>query len=371
LITFANDLKKSGLYVLGHVKVGNINDFESDPILEEYPLWLKLLDKLKVKAFVEVTMSHSVRDGLHQLARIAGLGAMKPNTILMGFYDDEPPIDFFDQDETYGALKNVQLKGDVFLSLRGLDDSRSLSREEYVSMVFDCVFRLQKSVCIARHFHLLNKNLLVASKEPSFIDIWPINFFAPQSMTTIDNCWLFLMQLACILHMVPGWKSSTSVRVFMCVDAKIKEASGLHRQWEQMLQMLRIEAVIHVVIWDHITSPLDQSLTDSPPELDPEVFASSSDSSAPPPPPPADESTNEDLKGRPRSFRPDENYLRNVNTMIQEHSHNTAVVFLYLPPPPAVAGDGHQYLESLSTLTENLPPTLLVHGISPVTSTTL
>ncbi|CAH2061012.1 unnamed protein product, partial [Iphiclides podalirius] len=94
LIDFVNDQKKGGLFVIGHVRIGQL-DGSGDPLAAEQKYWLKLIDHLKVKAFVELCLAESVRSGAAQLTRLSGLGAMKPDTVLLGFRDDHPPKDFF------------------------------------------------------------------------------------------------------------------------------------------------------------------------------------------------------------------------------------------------------------------------------------
>uniref|UniRef100_A0A914RZ02 SLC12 domain-containing protein n=1 Tax=Parascaris equorum TaxID=6256 RepID=A0A914RZ02_PAREQ len=60
LMDFVNDLKKSGLYVIGHVRRGSMDE---DP---------------------------SGLDPLQQLMRLSGLGAMKPNMVVIGFHERAP-----------------------------------------------------------------------------------------------------------------------------------------------------------------------------------------------------------------------------------------------------------------------------------------
>jgi potassium/chloride transporter 9 len=63
--------------------------------------------------------------------------------------------------------------------------------------------------------------------------------------------------------------------------------------------------------------------------------------------------------------------LSSVNCMLREHSVSTAVTYLYLPEPPLSSAEYLPYFQKLSLLSDGLGPSVLVHGISPVTSTTI
>ena len=64
-------------------------------------------------------------------------------------------------------------------------------------------------------------------------------------------------------------------------------------------------------------------------------------------------------------------YLTEANQFIKAKCNETAVSFVYLPKPPKEPSRHREYLGQLDTLTYGLPPTILVHGVSPVITTTL
>lgn len=147
--------------------------------------------------------------------------------------------------------------------------------------------------------------------------------------------------------MVPSWKKAF-VRVLMCVDSKTKDAGLIKQKWQNMLLMLRIDAAIQVVNWDNVTSTLLDQQNNSNNLTDSGVNS--------------DENETKSVT---------ETYLKSVNSLIREQSTNTSVTFLYLPSPSIKKSSRKLYLKRLDLMTTDLPPTLLVHGISPVTSTTL
>ena len=89
-----------------------------------------------------------------------------------------------------------------------------------------------------------------------------------------------------------------------------------------------------------------------------------------------------DIEGSAQSSRPRISFLKSACEMVRCRSSKTAVTFLYLsnPPPLQVRTSvskeeavcvAENYLGDLEILTNYWPPTLLVRGVSPVTSTTL
>ena len=351
LMEFVNDIKKGGLYVLGHVKVGTLDDYpDSDPLAKDYPKWLKLVEILRLKSFVELALTPTVSDGLHQLVRLAGLGGMKVNTVCLGFYDDNTPVDTLarrtvKRRKLFGkADSEIHIDvGETFRKVRESSAPRDVTEEEFVKMIADSL-KLQKNICLFRHFNQLDKSAIMSSKGTMYIDVWPVNFFRPETSSYFDNTCLFLLQLACIINMVPGWKSKTCLRVFLFVNAQTENTLQKEQKLEAFLRQLRILAKIQIVSWDSIALTLTREfdLTVSYAESRMQEY---------------NETSSE--------------YLTAVNQLIKSYSSRTVASFLYLPRPPQNVSTHRKYLEQLQGLSDGLPPTVLVHGLHPVTSTTL
>uniref|UniRef100_A0A673Y9U6 Solute carrier family 12 member 9 n=1 Tax=Salmo trutta TaxID=8032 RepID=A0A673Y9U6_SALTR len=350
LITFINDIKKSGLYVLGHVQLGDLDTLPSDPLQCRYDSWLSLVDHLNIKAFVNLTLADSVRHGVQHLLFISGLGGMRPNTLVLGFYDDCTPKDKLTDPTLADATVPTQDPEDKrppyhFPALRPSNDGmggngKVMGPQEYVAVIADAM-KMLKNVALARYFHQFDRTSTISSspgKCALYVDVWPVNLLRPDSSSYVDTCSLFLLQLACILNMVRAWRHAR-LRLFLCVEEG-RSLRGSEEKLGQLLKELRIKANVYTVTWDQQVALHWQRQGEA--------------------------------GKRSNATRLSDEYLSAVNRLILEQAcPPPAVRFLYLPHPPADTQHYTAYLRQLDLLTKDLGPTLLIHGVTPVLTTDL
>ncbi|XP_034836792.1 solute carrier family 12 member 9 isoform X1 [Maniola hyperantus] len=373
LIDFVNDQKKGGLFVIGHVRVGQL-DGSGDPLADEHKYWLKLIDHLKVKAFVELCLAESIRNGAAHLTRLSGLGAMKPDTVLLGFRDTAPPKDFFRDPTSPYKTSDFDLENGTVIFPARTPTSPRLSASEYVRIVAD-VLCVNKNVCLCRHFHSLDMAAVerkVASLK--YIDVWLVEVLAPSREEAFTVRALFALQLAAVVRSARGWQHlrlrvhvatsaptavlSESGRTYSIgadpsmMDPNLPELSPgrpVNERLDELLKLLRISATTH-------------SVTEWPTLEDASRWSDSS----------VDE--NSLFQRVPLT------YLQKVNHIIKSRcEQGTAVTFVQLPQPPRLpanpsAADDvicEQYLKVLEEFTKDLSPTILVRGLKSVTSTAL
>ena len=151
------------------------------------------------------------------MVRVSGIGAMKPNTILLGFSDpNDAATD--DLSSLSSPFLGPQLEGKLLVDA----STPKLSAEDYVGIIQDCL-KLQKNIGLCRNFQQLDRTEVFSSElkfrvragRKRYLDVWPVNLLRPADTDVADNTSLFMFQLACIVNMVPKWRNHR-LRVFMC-----------------------------------------------------------------------------------------------------------------------------------------------------------
>jgi len=197
LIQFCNSMKKGALYVLGHVIV--TQDFAGavPEARRQQAAWTKYIDFSKIKAFVNIAISPYVEWGVRNVVLNAGLGGMRPNIAVLGFYnlDDlrrkQPLIDIASAPESPTEFKTLgqrphgksrrdstDAKIDGTLPTDSCKTEDMMSVTSYVTILEDLLLRLQINVALAKGFQNLEFPHPKGENTKKYIDLWPIQMSA-------------------------------------------------------------------------------------------------------------------------------------------------------------------------------------------------
>ena len=281
LIQFCNALKKGALFVLGHVIVSNDFGGSVPEARRQQAAWNKYIDFSSIKAFVNIAISPAVEWGTRNIVLSAGLGGMRPNIVIMGFYDldrlrkmelrkFETIVDSGEQQpmQTSGDAHNDQtfsgygtkrknnhiLKLNEALPTDVCRTESDVSPTSYVTILEDMLLRLQINFAIAKGFQKLEFPVAKGENTKKYIDLWPIQMSAeiaskgkPNVLTTNFDTYTLILQLGCILDTVPVWKKSYTLRVavFVEYESDVEEERG---RVKTLLENLRIKAEV-LVFW--------------------------------------------------------------------------------------------------------------------------
>ncbi|KAI9046579.1 hypothetical protein LZ554_009323 [Drepanopeziza brunnea f. sp. 'monogermtubi'] len=273
LIQFCNSMKKGSLYILGHVIV---TDNFGDSVPEarrQQAAWTKYIDFSKIKAFVNIATSPGVEWGARNIVLNSGLGGMRPNIAVLGFYNlddlrrNRPLIDIdspqsSEPSTSDGVRRGITRHDSKETKMTGTLPTDTCKTEammsvtSYVTILEDLLLRLQINVAVAKGFSSLEfPHAEGGSKK--YIDLWPIQMSAEIAgdgdenkqnvLTTNFDTYTLILQLGVILNTVPAWKKAYKLRVavFVEYESDVDEERG---RVQLLLENLRIEAEV-LVFW--------------------------------------------------------------------------------------------------------------------------
>ncbi|KAH8733756.1 amino acid permease-domain-containing protein [Ilyonectria robusta] len=274
LIQFCNSLKKGSLYILGHVIV--TDDFDSgvhEARLQQHA-WTNYISEFsRIKAFVQLTMSPTINWGIRNLILSAGLGGMRPNIAVLGFYNmDElrksnlkfrvpdvpvsPTVQMRRPPKSEG--KAPRRRGDTsarllegILPTDVIRTEEMMSPTQYLTILEDLALKCKLNVAVGCGFDKLETPRKDGTNHKKYIDLWPIQMSAEVAadgknlLTTNFDTYTLILQLGHILHSVHAWRQAYSLRVMVFVEYE-NEVQEEHARVMALLEKLRIDAEVKV-----------------------------------------------------------------------------------------------------------------------------
>ncbi|KFV67979.1 Solute carrier family 12 member 1, partial [Dryobates pubescens] len=321
--------KNVGLMICGHVHMGPrrqaMKELSTD--LAKYQRWLI---KNKMKAFYAPVHAEDLRDGGQYLMQAAGLGRMRPNTLVVGFKKNWRQTEMRDV-ETY-----INLFHDAFDVQYGV-----------------VVIRLKEGLDISHLQGQADQRLLDASTQ----------FQKKQGKSNIDVWWLFddgglTLLIPYLITTKKKWKDC-KIRVF--IGGKINRIDHDRRAMATLLSKFRIDFSDIMVLGDINTKPKKENIAAFEEMIEP--FRLHEDDK---------EQEVADKMKEDEPWRITDNELElyktktyrqiRLNELLKEHSSTANIIVMSLPVARKGAVSSALYMAWLEALSKDLPPILLVRG---------
>ncbi|CAJ1070990.1 solute carrier family 12 member 2 [Xyrichtys novacula] len=380
--------KNVGLMICGHIKMSyrrpNFKELATDQ--SRYQRWLM---KNETKAFYTPVFAEDMRQGTQYLLQAAGLGRLKPNTLVMGFKNDWRDGDMMNV-ETYISMIHDAFDfqfGAVILRLKeGLDVSHIqgqdelLSSQEKSSGMKDVIVSIDtskdsdadSSKPSSKATSLQNSPAIQKDKKSPTV---PLNvsdqrlleasqqFQRKQGKGTVDVWWLFddgglTLLIPYLLTNKKRWKDC-KIRVF--IGGKINRIDHDRRAMATLLSKFRIDFSDITVLGDVNTKPKKEHTTAFEEMIEPYRLKEDD----------MEQEAAERLKNSEpwritdnelELYRAKTNRQIRLNELLKEHSSTANLIVMSLPLARKGAVSSALYMAWLETLSKDLPPIILVRG---------
>uniref|UniRef100_A0A671X729 Solute carrier family 12 member 2 n=1 Tax=Sparus aurata TaxID=8175 RepID=A0A671X729_SPAAU len=369
--------KNVGLMICGHIRTGyrrpNFKELATDQA--RYQRWLL---KNECKAFYTPVFAEDMRQGTQYLLQAAGLGRLKPNTLVLGFKNDWRDGDMMNVetyismihdafDSQFGAVilrlkegldvSHIQGQGMKHMNKHPKHDSRRGFSNEFetnVFSIFTCNILWQmykKSPTVP--LNVSDQRLLEASQQ----------FQKKQGKGTVDVWWLFddgglTLLIPYLLTNKKRWKDC-KIRVF--IGGKINRIDHDRRAMATLLSKFRIDFSDITVLGDINTKPKKEHVSAFEEMIEPYRLKEDD----------MEQEAAERLKDSEpwritdnelELYRAKTNRQIRLNELLKEHSSTANLIVMSLPLARKGAVSSALYMAWLEGLSKDLPPMLLVRG---------